>query len=150
MNRGRLIWLLLLSFLFPVLPACDNNTTQQGEPMNETQLLAVGSKMNLTFPADTRVLGVNESHGIDDAVFLKVEISRVAWPKFLASSPFKEGDFAEDKRYLLEPDQGWWDPTAPQKLPTAQTYLPGAKVLNMGVDKSNNQKVIVYLFWHST
>jgi hypothetical protein len=150
MYRGKRICLLVLSLLFPALPACDNNTTEQGELMNEKQLSAVGSKMNLTFPADTRLLGVNESHGIDDAVFLKVEISAAAWPKFLASSPFREGDFAEDKRYLLEPDQDWWDPSAPQKLPTAQTYLPGAKVLNMGVDKSNSQEVVVYLFWHAT
>ena len=69
---------------------------------------------------------------------------------FLSHAPLSEIDFSEDKRYLLGPDDDWWDPERPESPPTAQAALPNAEFLNVGVDRSDPARFVLYLMWHQT
>jgi hypothetical protein len=118
--------------------------------MENSHLTELSSKIGLTFPPGTQVLGVRELRGQDDAILLKVKLGKDQWGSFLASSPFKDKIFSEGKRYLLGPNDDWWNPKQPETLPTAQAALPNAKILNLGVDQKDSTEVIVYVMWHET
>lgn len=118
--------------------------------MNDERLAALSAKMWINFPSGTRFLGVRETVGLDDAIFLKIEFDKEQWDHFIATSLLQDEEFSDERRYLLGPNEGWWDPERPQALPTAQAYLPQSKVLNMGVDRSDPTKIVIYLMWHGT
>ena len=113
-------------------------------------LKALSEKVGLVFPAGTELLGVRGESGMDEALFAKVAIGAADWAAFLTRSPFEEADFDEGKRYLLEPDNGWWDPESVPSLPTAQAPLPESRYLNVGVDRRDPARFVVYLMWHET
>lgn len=142
--------LLAGALLILGLSGCDGRGDRTGVVMSDERLADLAGKMRLTLPPDIRVLGVRELGGLDDAVFLKIEFVKEQWDPFLAASPMRDEEFSEERRYLLGPDEGWWDPGRPQALPTAQVYLPRGEVLNMGVDRSDPAKIVVYLMWHQT
>lgn len=68
----------------------------------------------------------------------------------MLSPSLAQVDFTEDKRYLLGPDEGWWDPERPASLPTAQAALPNGEYLNVGADRGDQARIVVYLMWHQT
>ncbi|WP_133513008.1 hypothetical protein [Candidatus Thiosymbion oneisti] len=110
----------------------------------------LAAKLGLRFPADTELLGVRSEQGMDDALFAKVTFGAQGWAAFVLSASLTEADFTEDKRYLLGPDEDWWDPERPASLPTAQAALPNAEYLNVGVDRGDGARILVYLMWHQT
>jgi hypothetical protein len=142
--------LLLGVMLGVVLSGCRDSVDRRGIVMNNERLADLAGKMRLTFPPGMRVLGVRETVGFDNAVFLKIEFGNEQWDRFLAASPMRDEEFSDERRYLLGANEDWWDPGRPQELPTAQTYLPQGKVLNMGIDRGDPAKAVVYLMWHET
>ena len=113
-------------------------------------LAKCSKKMQISFPPGTRVLCDQDEAGMDSALSLKVEIPGDRWEAFLAGSPFRGKDFRSEARYLLGPDDGSWDPSRPSDLPTAQVRLMSGAYLNMGVDRTDPVKAVLYLFWHET
>ncbi|CAD7850575.1 MAG: hypothetical protein [Olavius algarvensis Gamma 1 endosymbiont] len=87
---------------------------------------------------------------MDDALFVKVAFGTQGWATFVLSPSLAEAYFTEDKRYLLGPDEGRWDPGRPASLPTAQVALPNGEYLNVGVDRGDPARIVVYLMWHQT
>lgn len=136
--------------LVSLVCACERRPGQRGSGPNAMTVNSLGAKLNLSFPEDARLLGVREMSGFDDALFAKVEFTSDRYDSFLASSPFGAADFAEERRYLLGESDTFWDPKSPSQLPTAQTRLPNGRVLNMGIDRSEPNKVVIYLMWHGT
>lgn len=147
----RLLTVVILLGL--VLNGCDHRN--DGDPTgvladSSDRLAALSEKLSLTFPEGTKLRSVREESGMDSAVFAKLEFDAQQWDEFLADSPFADEPFTDEKRYLLGPDNGWWDPKKPKLLPTAQAQLPGGKVLNLGVDRGDQVRIVVYLVWHET
>lgn len=110
----------------------------------------LSAKLGLRFPADTKLLEVSSESGMDDALFAKVAFGAQGWTAFVLSPSLAQVDFTEDKRYLLGPDEDWWDPGRPTSLPTAQAALPNGEYLNVGVDRGDRARIIAYLMWHQT
>ncbi|MCP5119956.1 MAG: hypothetical protein GY953_54860 [bacterium] len=110
----------------------------------------LSGKLGLRFPVDTELLAVTAESGMDDALFVKVAFGVDGWDFFLSHAALSEADFSEDRRYLLGPDDDWWNPEQPASLPTAQAQLPNGEFLNVGVDRSDPARLILYLMWHQT
>lgn len=138
--------------VFLCLVSTTSIATGNYESMNVSpkELAELAKQMQVVFPPKTHPLGIRKLIGLDDAVFLKIEFSQDEWLQFLKTSPIQASDLSDAKRFFLGEDQGWWDPSQPTKLPTAQALLPEGKILNLGVDQSKSDLVIVYLMWHST
>ena len=139
--------ILILSLLL-ALVACDGASDKGTGTMNTINLSEWERKMHVTFPEDTRALGLRVEPGMDDAAYLKVRMPVRAWEKFLEGSPVDPQDLDTAKRFFLGDDDDWWDPGKPAELPTAQANLPDGSVLNLGVDLSGATEATVYLMWH--
>jgi hypothetical protein len=114
------------------------------------QMTTLAERTGLVFPKGVKVLGAKDESGLDGAIFAKLELSPEQWRDLLAASPLAEEQFSDSSRYLLGPDDGWWDPKKPQSLPTAQSRLERGGVLNIGVDRTNAAAFVVYVLWHQT
>lgn len=106
--------------------------------------------MHVKFPPGTEALGLMKLEERDSLVRLKVKMPAAAWPEFLGNAPIDEQDLTDKRRFFLGPDEEWWDPSKPASLPTAQARLANGSVVNIGVDQSGGETVIVYLLWHET
>lgn len=138
-------WALLVPLLL-ILIGCEVGTPEaKGMTLDE-----LSDKLGLTFPQGTELLAVSSESGIDDALFAKLSMAPESWSAFLSEVPLTEADFSEDKRYLLGPNDGSWAPEQPSSLPTAQAGLANNEFLNVGVDRSDPARLIVYLMWHQT
>ena len=113
-------------------------------------LADVGRELGVTFPAGTKLIGVDREEGMDDLVGAKVEMKRADWPAFIASTPIKPGAFRPGNRGLLGTDRGFWNPGAYAGLRTAQAQLAGARALNVGYDESDQEIIAVFVVNHGT
>ncbi len=154
-GRSRKVVAALVSLIALTLSiaGCEGRSnTESVVPMNQNEQLAqLSTKVGLPFPADTKILGIRyDQSGPDGIVFAKLQLEAGQWDAFLATSPFVDEPFEDTKRYVLGPEDGWWDPKTPSLLPTANVNLPGGKVLNLGVDQSDNGVATLYLLYHET
>jgi hypothetical protein len=117
---------------------------------NEVRLADWEAKLGVEFPASAKALGLETMSGMDDAVRIKVEMSRTDYPAFLESTSIPQEEIDESRRFHLGPDNDWWDPSRPSSLPTGQVILENSSVLNVGADLSDSEKAVVYIFWHQT
>lgn len=149
-------WLLIFSVISALgvsVHGCKQQIENRHPMANKTEPNAVelGRTLGLHLSASAIVIGVRQTNGMDDATFAKVELPQKDWSDVLRRAPFKSSDLSPDNRGYLEPDDGFWDPTRPKTLPTAQINLPGARVLNVGVDEfSKPGSVILYIMNHGT
>ncbi|MBU4263925.1 MAG: hypothetical protein KKC76_18875 [Proteobacteria bacterium] len=143
-------FLLISAWLALLLSGCGDSAAQKEIRMNDKKTTVLAAKMQLVLPPNAVILGIRETNGLDNSAFLKVQFDKDQWDQFLDASPLRSEEFSDERRYLLGPNDGWWDPERPKVLPTAQAHLAEGKVLNMGVDQSDTSKVVVYLMWHET
>jgi hypothetical protein len=114
-------------------------------------MVQLSREVGVTLAPSTRLLGAKRTRGIDDAVFAKVEMTPADWDQLLARAPFRGSDLTTESRGYLEPDDGWWDPSAARDLRAAQVNLAGGRILNVGVDVASKPGVVVvYLMNHGT
>ena len=104
--------------------------------------------LGVRLPASARIVGVRRTRGIDDAIFVKLELPKDGWQELLAASPIKDSDLIAESRGYLEPNDGWWDPASQPSLRAAQVNLPGGRTLNLGADTNRSGAVVVYLMNH--
>lgn len=116
-------------------------------PVSLSQL---SQELGLQFPPSTRVLGVLRSHGMDDAVRVKLEIAASEFPSFLERTQIDRAGLSPGTRGMLGPDKDFWDPHQSQSLRTGQVARPNARSLNLGFDDSRGDSVIAYLMEHGT
>ena len=107
-------------------------------------------EVGVTFPQGTKLVGVHRERGADDLIAVKVEMPAAAWPGFLASTPIDPSAFRPGERGLLGPDHDFWDPHQAKNLRTAETVLPGARVLNLGYADRPGAVVAVFVVNHGT
>lgn len=111
---------------------------------------AIETATKLRLPEGTVVIGFEEGGAIDSYLSAKLTMPAPAlaeWLRVLAIAP---DAFSENSRYFLGTNEGWWDPEAPAELPTAQTDLAPGRILNIGIERSDPERPVVYLFWHTT
>jgi hypothetical protein len=144
LSRSVGIVLLTLCALI-VLTRCKS---RNGDTKEES-LGLLGKELNLSFPAQTKLIGVHRERGIDDLIAVKVEMPATAWPNFLGQTPIDPSRFRRGERGLLGPDEGFWDPHKAPKLKTAETQLPKGRVLNLGYD-DRGDVFVVYIVNHGT
>lgn len=126
---------------------------QAGEAMMVDQpeaIRKIEETTGLRLPERTVVIGLDEGGAIDFYLSAKLAMPARALAEWLIVLRIAPDAFSEDSRYLLGTSEGWWDPEVPMQLPTAQTELAPGRILNIGIDRSDPEQPIIYLFWHET
>jgi hypothetical protein len=113
-------------------------------------LSQLSQALGLEFPPSARLIGVLRSNGMDDAVRVKLEIATQEFPDFLARTQMDVASFRPGTRGMLGQDKGFWDPHQSKSLRTGQVARPTARSLNLGIDDSRADRVVVYLMEHGT
>ena len=85
---------------------------------------------------------------MDDGMWLQVMMPAADFPVFLNNTPFKGVGLRRDL-YMLNQFREFWQ-CPPKKHRSAQQHLPNGRFLNMLVDETDSENVIVYLMWHET
>ena len=139
---------IICMVLLILLAGCSGGHDKEVTGSGEIDLSKWETRMRVRFPNGTTPKGIRLETGMDNAVYLKVQMPTVAWPRFVETSPVDPVDLSDEKRFFLEPDIDWWDPGQRKKVPTAQALLPDGSVLNMGFYSDGSDLVDVYLMWH--
>lgn len=156
MKRGTKLILCSACIIVPLLAAApflaDLGAEKAEATMTERDaaLEKIRTVTGLALPEDTEVLGVEEGGAIDSHLSAKLALAPPALEQWLASLALAPDAFEDASRYFLGTNQGWWDPETPAALPTAQIELAPGRILNIGIDRSDSQRSVVYLFWHTT
>jgi len=129
---------------------CEQNEGRPGvqELISATDL---GIAMNIAIPPTVRVLRYQKWQGIDESIQAMLEMSESEWQAFASGLDIKDEDLTpEDVVYLLGSDGDWWDPGSVPGLVGIQIVLPNLEALNIGVDRRDPSRTVVYLAWHQT
>ena len=115
------------------------------------KLSECSARMSVVFPQSARPIRITESHGMDDAIFLKVEINRNDLGRFIQKSPFAAMVLRTD-RHRLSPLKGlsWWDVASVANFQSGEVQLPDASYLRILIALDNTAKAMLYLEWFET
>lgn len=154
MNVKSVLLLICLLFLF-IKVSCKKDAPQITDPNLAKQKLDELSKiMHLSFPLSTRLLGYKHRRGMDDVIYLKIEIATGDVKTLINNSPFcnKILRSSENNPIPIVGSTGpsWWNVKSVRKWKTGGARLPGAKALQILIDLDHSDKVIVYLKWFET
>jgi hypothetical protein len=100
----------------------------------------------IALPKSSRAIGWKESRGMDDALWLKVEIPKADLDSFIAASPFRGGGLETNQSSRLYDFYDFWQ-TPPSQYRAGQASLPNVRTLNMVVDDSASTNAVVYMMW---
>ncbi|MCK5271517.1 MAG: hypothetical protein KAJ52_03030 [Sedimentisphaerales bacterium] len=154
-------WLLILIIIclpmviFIKFMSRENHRRKLSDPNVVKQKLKKYSHlMDIEFPPSTRLINFKEYYGIDDTVYLKIEIDKKKLQNFLTNSPFANEILAEPKDNPI-PDIGfvgpsWWNTKSVKNWKSGQIRLPNLSYLNIFLDLDHTDKIIIYLEWFTT
>jgi hypothetical protein len=146
-----LLCIPLVAMLLPAgAHACNTGAPVLGPERPSTPLSEIEKHTGVLFPYGATVLRYDIDLRSDALIRAKLVVTHAQWQGLLGCAKLSPDAFEEAQRYLLGPNDGWWDPKEPRQLPTAQQRLPGVKVLNIGVDRSDPERILVFLMWHAT
>lgn len=108
--------------------------------------------MGVEFPSSSVVAGYYYSFGMDDSIYLRLNIDSDDLKTFLYSSPFKNTELRSDRTYVhSDLDVDWWQPKSTKTFLSGQEVLGGGRYLNILIDTHNNEATTdVYLVWGET
>jgi hypothetical protein len=106
--------------------------------------------IGIQLPPGTTVIQHAGASDSDALLRAKLAMGPEQFSTFLSTLSLTTDAFEDDKRYLLGTNDGWWNPEDPAALLTAQLQLRDAEVLNIGVDRTDPQRPLVFLLWHGT
>ena len=129
-----------------VLTGCGKNSAPIISVPTSAQVAEFTQKAVVTLPVTAKSTGWKESRGMDDALWLKIEMPVAELNAFIEASPFQSGGFQTNWQYDLYNFQDFL-PTPPLKYRTGQKALPNVKTLNMLIDDSNPTNAVVYMMW---
>jgi len=120
-------------------------------PRPPEYLSKLGPELGVTFPPNTRLVGVRRENGMDDWIGAKVEMDARDWPAFLASTPLDELHIGPGDGGHFGPDQAFWDPNSHHDLRSGQVWLEKEfRALNIGVAAIGESRIAVYIVNHGT
>lgn len=126
---------------------CDNDSKRRGTSESPA---AFGAEVGLSFTPGTRIVGVHRESGGDNAVFAKLEVPKTEFEQFWASTHIDRASMRSNERGMLGSDFEFWDPQKARTLATDQVELAGARWMNIGVDESRADVIVVYVLVHGT
>lgn len=144
---GKIVLMMVVT-LFAC--SCSSGENSMNTAAKSAQLQEIESFTGLEFPEGITLLRYEREMESDALIRAKFNFSPSQWASFLKRLPLDPDTFDDDQRYLLGANHGWWNPQDAEHLPTAQANLPGAQVLDIGVDRSDPQRLVVFLVWHRT
>lgn len=110
------------------------------------QLAEFVRNAGITLPQSTQAIGWKESRGMDDALWLKIEMPTSDLASFLATSPFRSGGLETNQTYHLYHFSDFWQ-APPARYRVGQAALPNARTLNMVIDDTGSTNTAVYMMW---
>ncbi|MEE4379496.1 MAG: hypothetical protein V2J55_18575 [Candidatus Competibacteraceae bacterium] len=153
-DNSVISWKLYAAALFLAVALLSCDTSQEEQPLSQEQNTALLNKLatsiGISFPAGTKLIRYDSDFGSDGLIRAKLVFTPAQWTRFVDESPLDPETFEEEQRYLLGTNVEWWNPEDPAELPTAQASLPDAKVLNVGIDRSDPNLITAFLVWHGT
>ncbi len=143
---------IALILLIATLLACNTDSGEDAVNTATTsaQLQEIASFTGLRFPDGITLIRYEREMESDALIRAKFIFTPSQWHSFLNQLPFEPNAFDNEQRYLLGANFDWWNPQDASQLPTAQAHLPDAQVLDVGVDHSDPQHLVVFLVWHRT
>ena len=126
---------------------CRDKGTVMNRAAETDSLGNLALELKLTFPASTRLVGVDREEGMDDRVRVKVEMSPSDVTAFLGQTPIEPSSFRPGARGRLGSDSGFWDPSRASKLRTASVARDN-RVLNIGLDETRPDVTAVFIVDH--
>lgn len=114
------------------------------------QVSHFGDRVGIAFPVAATPVAYMETRGMDDSLWLQMQMSTSDLQEFLATPPLDEVNLSDEKNEIVLHafHQFWTSP--PSRYRSAQIQLPNARVLNILIDETDSEKVIVYVQWHET
>jgi hypothetical protein len=140
---SRSLLLLLLAFLL----GC-TGSPRVTKP-TAAQIAEFTANARITLPPSAEAIGWREERGMDDALWLQVKMPAEELSAFLERSPFESAKWHSGDKYSLSQFDQFWT-TPPVRYRSAHESLPNARVLNILIDESDDEEVVVYLMWHET
>ena len=147
--RESLLTPILVCTLYCTLPGCNRSGTPIITTPTAAQVAEFVRNAGISLPPTAHPVGWVESRGMDDVLWLQVQMPAADIPAFLESSPFRGAKLATTDEYDLHHFQDFWK-TPPQRYRSGQQRLPNARVLNIVIDDSDATNAVVYLMWHET
>jgi hypothetical protein len=126
---------------------CRSKETVMNRPVESDSLGDMSRELKLTFPASTRLVGVDREQGMDDRVRVKVEMSPTDVDSFMAQTSIESSSFRPGARGRLGMDSGFWDPSKATRLRTA-SVLREHRVLNIGIDETRTDVTALFIVDH--
>lgn len=148
----------VLSYSLMTLALCVCGCGPSDEPtlapnVTASQQTDASQSMGLTFPAGTRFLLYHRTDGLDDAIWLKIELTPNDLASLLSQPVLSAASWSGTQIQAWNadfPECSEWAPSKVKKYRTAQIRLPKAEVLNVLIDDDPDDVKLVYLFWHQT
>jgi hypothetical protein len=140
---------LLLLMIMPALQGCYQNDVAVVKVPTAAQIAVFNTHANITLPASAKPTRWMQQQGLDDAMWMQIEIPTKDVRAFLDNSPFRNSTLSKDAPLRLH-DFSLWVAKAPLKYQAGQSALANAQVLNILIDQSDDQTAIIYLMWHQT
>ena len=129
-----------------VLTGCGKNSRPVISVPTSAQVAEFTQKAAVILPATAKSIGWKEFRGMDDALWLKVEMPVADLNAFIKASPFQDGGFQTNWQYDLYNFNDFLV-TPPLKYRTGQKALPNVKTLNMLIDDTSPTNAVVYMMW---
>ena len=131
--------------------AADGCKRAASSAVTPQKLSECSARMSVVFPQSARPIRISESHGMDDAIFLKVEINRNDLARFIQGSPFA-GMVLRTDRHRLSPRKrlSWWDVDSIANFQSGEVQLPDASYLRILIGLDKPTKAMLYLEWFET
>ena len=139
----------LLCALVGLLLGCGPLNAPTIESPSTSQLSEFIRKASISLPVSAQPIGWREEHGMDEALWLQVRMPAQDFQSFLDNSPFHESTLTTNDPYQIIQFREFL-PKPPAHYRAGQQSLPNGQVLNMVVDESDTENVVVYLMWHET
>lgn len=114
------------------------------------QITEFTNNSTLIIPATAKAIGWYEERGMDDALYLQIEMQTSELEQFLDNTPFKNAVFSKNSEYDLYTFNVFYKSNPPTTYRSAEVWLPNARAIKILVNESNPANTIVYLLWHET
>jgi hypothetical protein len=147
MKRAGLIAILATVFLTRCHRA-DSADSREKDRAATMDISRLGTRLGISLPPGTRILGVTAESGIDDLLRAKLEMPIASLEKFLASTGIPHFEHVEPD--FLGPDEGFWDPHRAKGLRCGDVQLPGSRFLTIAVDESRPGIAVIYAMNNGT
>lgn len=148
-GKKEVLMLLFSSvFILSMQTGCRRKPDIGDPEVAESLLQKCGERMQVEFPASTRVLGFAEGAQLQSWVyFLKIEIDGKDLQSLIDNSPFAGKGFLRVSQLSTGPEKWWNDHESVKNLASQQITLQprGSGWLTILIDLDNQENNLVYL-----